>query len=94
MKKYIEFDDFKNILNNLKLNEEITFYSEIEEGFADEYDFKVIDFHDTEVILYNVPQTNQLGVIQDSMYMTRDEEMLEVWQLLCGNGEYKVYINK
>jgi len=94
-KRYINFEEFKEIITSLKLDEQtVIVCEEIEDMPESEYDyyFKHIQFVGTDIVLYSLP-SEAVGVIQDEYVQTFDESLKGLWDGLTQDGG-RMYIRE
>lgn len=92
MKKYIDFNYFKEILNYLVEDEEVWFACDDGDECDWVYCFKQIWYNGIEAILYHDPKSNQLGLIQEGVYISKNDEIAEVWESMHECEESKFYL--
>lgn len=95
MKKYIDFEEFKNIITSLELDEQTVIVCEEIEDMPEteyEYYFKHIQFVGTDIVLYGLP-SGAVDVIQDEYVQTFNESLKGLWDYLTQDGG-RMYIRK
>ena len=94
MKKYIDFEGFNKLLEDLKSGEKTMVFVEDEEGNAvSNPSFMKIDFVGNTVILFENP-FGGVSVIQDSEWMSYEDYMEELYYDLEESGDCKLYIEE
>ena len=91
MKEVTTWEEFAEFLNNLKEDEYYKVITKNLEGNISEYTFKKTDFNGTTIILYDNP-VYDVGIIQDSMFIPKEDFVEGVFENLQDNGECKVFV--
>ena len=91
MKRYIEYEEFYDMLDALGPNEKAKVYTEYSEG-TNESLFQKILFNNEDIILYASPLG--VGVIQSACGMFDWDDLVEAaWDsIITENEECKVYV--
>lgn len=96
MKKYIDYKQFEDIIENLKFNEEIKIFVKFCEAEEDEegepFRFKRMELFDYEWVFFESPQHCYPGVIQDDS--AGSEELKSIWEDFINYDENKIYIKE
>lgn len=95
MKQIIK-DEFINIIDELRTNDEIRIFFEYEEdGTREEYCFKKVDFIGRSIILYAALDDFTVGIVQDEYTMTLNEMLGLIWDEDISNFDTrKVYVKR
>lgn len=94
-KKYIDKENFTNLINALETNEDASVFVEYENGNDIEFVFRKTRFIGEEIILYGMPSDYTIGIIQDT-YAGSKKEMLDlIWtEDMSDYDNHRIYIKQ
>ena len=85
MKQYLSNQEFVNIVINM--TEKVSILLETKNGKKDSINFQKVDFGG-EIILYDLPMCCEVGVLQDNIFGSTEENIRELYNTL---KEYLYY---
>ncbi len=93
MKKYIDYKQFEDIIDNLKLNEETKIFVEYcDSGEADAFRFKRMELFDYDGVFFESPTNGYPCILQDDF--VDSGELKYLWEDFTNYGENKIYIEE